>query len=258
MAPLASLPGFHAAQHAVENIFPILKPTDAQDLKTHSSYGVARGFESFLYLYDNVYGGLGISKHFWNAYDRVLETALDKIATCRCAEDEGCPACVRSAQCFSPAKGFSKKDALLILKTLLSGVQMEPSSSHEGEEHFGEPVPSGEPDTFTGEGRPDAGRLVTFGKGALVQHPQFRVGTVVEAETDGSCVIDFRGSGQKRLANAAQYVKLLAGNARATCKRCYRPAGVYSRFCEHCGNRLRYRDVAGTSTHSCATPKRSR
>ena len=45
-----------------------------------------------LYLYDNISGGIGLSRKLYDLHTQLLEAALDLVSQCPCKE--GCPSCV--------------------------------------------------------------------------------------------------------------------------------------------------------------------
>lgn len=225
--------GLHAAEHALGNVFPILKRCDLFDMRTENVYSAGPHQHSFIYLYDNVYGGLGISRYLFDNCGRVLDVALEKIASCSCTEDSGCPACVRSPRCLSPGKALSKTGAISILQGLIDEVKQTPFISHNGQQL---------PPELEGEATPlpveaAAGSLLLIEAGSIVRHDEFGPGQVVERRGDGSYVVDFESRGVTTIASV-EYLSFQEGAAKKQCAKCHNEVPQGFKFCPKCGNKL--------------------
>jgi DEAD/DEAH box helicase domain-containing protein len=80
---------------------------------------IGRPFRPTLYLYDNFPGGIGIAAPLFDLRDRVIERAIDLVASCPCRP--GCPACVGPVLAVDEQAKHTPKAAALRVLRLLRG-----------------------------------------------------------------------------------------------------------------------------------------
>lgn len=92
-----AFPAAHALEHLIQTFVPIHARCDPFDLAsdTRRSEG-----NMVVFLYDNVYGGIGLCRGLVEHTRPVLQQALDAVIGCRCTADEGCSNCIQSKRCF--------------------------------------------------------------------------------------------------------------------------------------------------------------
>ena len=113
----------HAAQHALRKVFPevvICDPNDIDGLHLQEPSQLPK-----LYLYDRFSEGLGLAEELFDAPKPFLTKALERIESCNCLDDEGCPVCLAVYQCREFNRGLTKLGARYILRKLL-GVPVDP------------------------------------------------------------------------------------------------------------------------------------
>ncbi len=104
--------GFHAVEHLLISVAPLLAMCDRWDLG-----GVYSSSSKELFLYDGFPGGIGISRRLFQHYKALAEKALEVVSRCSC--ETGCPKCVMSPKCGSNNEPLSKSSAETILKILI-------------------------------------------------------------------------------------------------------------------------------------------
>ena len=103
--------GFHAAEHLLIAVAPLLAMCDRWDLGGVSSAG-----EGIIYIYDGFPHGIGISERLFQRYNELVSKALNVAESCKC--EEGCPRCVISPKCGSNNQPLDKQDAVKLLKKI--------------------------------------------------------------------------------------------------------------------------------------------
>ena len=83
------------------------------------AFDTIRAFQPTLFLYDNYPGGIGLSAPLFDLRCHVIERARELVAGCACKF--GCPACVGPILASDDARGYSTKDAALLVLRLLGG-----------------------------------------------------------------------------------------------------------------------------------------
>lgn len=85
--------GLAAASNALRNLAPLLIMCDQEDIGVlaETKSVLANGMPSIL-IYDNISGGLGLSRKLYEKQTFWINRAAESIETCPCAD--GCPACV--------------------------------------------------------------------------------------------------------------------------------------------------------------------
>jgi len=85
--------GLAAAGNALRNLAPLFVMCEREDIGSLSEVKsvLADGLPSIL-VYDNIPGGLGLSRKLYENHHKWIASAIEAIAYCPC--EEGCPACV--------------------------------------------------------------------------------------------------------------------------------------------------------------------
>lgn len=109
--------GLAAAAYALRSIAPLLIMCDREDISLLSeNRSVLNDANPAILVYDNIPGGIGLSRKLYDLRNFWIERAIEVIASCQC--DSGCPACVGPVG--EPGFG-GKAEALALLKGLRNG-----------------------------------------------------------------------------------------------------------------------------------------
>lgn len=107
--------GMAALAYLIGNLAPFFVMCAQKDLGVHSEdkSPLAMG-APVIVVYDNVPGGIGLSRKLYELHDRLLYAAMDRVTHCSC--ESGCPACVGPVA----ENGMgAKEEAIAILQELL-------------------------------------------------------------------------------------------------------------------------------------------
>jgi DEAD/DEAH box helicase domain-containing protein len=75
------------------NLAPFFLMCDRQDLDVFcEDKSVLTQNNPIILIYDNISGGIGLSRKLYDLHTQLLEAALDLVSQCPCKE--GCPSCV--------------------------------------------------------------------------------------------------------------------------------------------------------------------
>jgi len=112
--------------HLLRIVAPLFLMCDRSDLVVTTRVRDPFLERPAIYLADNVPGGVGLAEGAWGLRERLLESALEALSSCRC--EQGCPGCVGAS-----AAGEGSKDAAArFLRTLLRDVREENRAAGEG------------------------------------------------------------------------------------------------------------------------------
>lgn len=104
--------GLAAASYALRSIAPLLIMCDREDISLLSeNRSILNDANPAILVYDNVPGGIGLSRKLYDLRNFWIERAIEVIQDCQC--ESGCPACVGPVG--EPGYG-GKKEALALLK----------------------------------------------------------------------------------------------------------------------------------------------
>ncbi len=109
--------GLSALAYLLGNLSPFFVMCDRQDLGVFAEdNSPLAGGNPVILLYDNISGGIGLSRKLFDLHDRILAAALELANNCPC--EMGCPSCVGPVA----ENGEGAKDhAIAILKQLCPG-----------------------------------------------------------------------------------------------------------------------------------------
>jgi len=109
--------GLAAAAYALRSIAPLLIMCDREDISLLSeNRSVLNDANPAILVYDNIPGGIGLSRKLYDLRNFWIERAVEVIQGCQC--ESGCPACVGPVG--EPGYG-GKEEALALLKGLRYG-----------------------------------------------------------------------------------------------------------------------------------------
>ena len=109
--------GLAAAAYALRSIAPLLIMCDREDISLLSeNRSVLNDANPAILVYDNIPGGIGLSRKLYDLRNFWIERAIEVIESCQC--ESGCPACVGPVG--EPGYG-GKAEALALLKGLRYG-----------------------------------------------------------------------------------------------------------------------------------------
>ena len=84
--------GLAAVSYLLVNLAPFFLMCDRSDLGVHSEDGSPLGEGNpVVIIYDNIPGGIGLSKKLYEIDEHLLRAALEQVTNCSCTD--GCPAC---------------------------------------------------------------------------------------------------------------------------------------------------------------------
>lgn len=104
--------GFHAAEHLLIGVSPLLAMCDRWDLG-----GLSVAAVNTIYLYDAFPGGIGIAERLFGQFEVLAEKALEVALSCAC--EDGCPRCVMSPKCGNNNEPLDKKAAVDVLNGMV-------------------------------------------------------------------------------------------------------------------------------------------
>ena len=109
--------GLAAAAYALRSIAPLLVMCDREDISLLSeNRSILNDSNPAILVYDNIPGGIGLSRKLYDLRNSWIERAVEVIQSCPC--ESGCPSCVGPVG--EPGYG-GKSEALALLKGLRSG-----------------------------------------------------------------------------------------------------------------------------------------
>jgi DEAD/DEAH box helicase domain-containing protein len=184
-----SIGGLNALAHAVGNVYMIVDPCDVMDMATHSVLSARDGC-SYIYWFDTVPGGLGITERVFDSFRDLLDLADERIRTCtQCdpdpsVSDRGCPACIHVPRWYEDNEHLSKAEALDLIASIRNTLEehgdgdvftsREYRIRHEGR------LSSVEPDALRGVQQMTGGKhwRRQFAPGSLLRTSDTKEGTV--------------------------------------------------------------------------------
>lgn len=215
--------GVHALEHMLAQMLTVLVPCDANDYSSTYLHKKAENAYT-LYIYDNVHGGIGLSRSAFDLFEKLLGRAVEAMEACSCTEDEGCPFCIQQSGCSAENAHLSKRGALDLAEVLKVTTGLTPARDLD----------------FTRDGQPDS--VVTLNIGDTVFHSKFGIGSVTEvspAAEDAApkWVVTFEKGRAVPFADPNLLSKIEAG-ALKPCSACGErcPTGAVS--CPQCGNSI--------------------
>ncbi|MFB0545512.1 MAG: DEAD/DEAH box helicase [Anaerolineae bacterium] len=112
--------GLHALEHAAIGLLPLFAMCDRMDIGGLSTLRHPDTDRPQVFIYDAFPGGVGIAEKGFELITELWKATLEAVQDCPC--QGGCPSCVQSPRCGNNNEPLDKEAAVLILKTLLSGL----------------------------------------------------------------------------------------------------------------------------------------
>ncbi len=109
--------GISALGYLLVNLAPFFVMCDRKDLDVFcEDNSPLAGNRPVILIYDNISGGIGLSRKLFDLHDQVLKAALELVSKCPC--QDGCPSCVGPV---AENGAGAKENALAILHELAAG-----------------------------------------------------------------------------------------------------------------------------------------
>ena len=107
--------GLSGLGYLLHNLAPLFVMCDINDIFVVVEHEAkfADGLPAIVF-YEEVAGGIGLTKQLYHIHDQLLQTAYDVVTTCSC--EDGCPSCVGPGG--ENGQG-GKQEAIALLKSLL-------------------------------------------------------------------------------------------------------------------------------------------
>lgn len=103
--------GLHAFEHVSISMMPAITGADPKELGG-ISYPYGR-----MFVYDGVPEGNGVTQIVYNKFERIVEMAEQRLASCKC--EEGCPKCILDPTCGNDNRFLNKEIGLEISRKIL-------------------------------------------------------------------------------------------------------------------------------------------
>jgi DEAD/DEAH box helicase domain-containing protein len=116
----ALLGSLHATEHSQIAVLPLLAMCDRWDIGGLSTNVHFQTGLPTIFVYDGYPGGVGIARHGFDQFERLVADAATLIAECPCAE--GCPSCVQSPKCGNLNEPLHKTGALELLDSMIGEI----------------------------------------------------------------------------------------------------------------------------------------
>jgi DEAD/DEAH box helicase domain-containing protein len=108
------LGGIHGVEHLLRSLFPLEILCERDDIGGFSQTCHPHTRQGTIFVYDNVLGGVGLSRAAFTKVESLLKRAYDLVANCSCKH--GCPRCILSPRCQVGNRGLHKDLTRLTLK----------------------------------------------------------------------------------------------------------------------------------------------
>jgi DEAD/DEAH box helicase domain-containing protein len=107
------LGALHATEHGQIAVLPLIAMCDRWDIGGLSTNVHLQTGRPTIFIYDGHPGGVGISRHGYREFERLLGDAHRLIDECPCSD--GCPSCVQSPKCGNLNEPLHKAGALELM-----------------------------------------------------------------------------------------------------------------------------------------------
>lgn len=108
------LGGIHGVEHLLRSLFPLEVLCERDDIGGFSQTAHPHTEQGTIFVYDNVPGGVGLSRTAFTKIESLLKRAYDLVASCGCKH--GCPRCIHSSRCQIGNRGLHKDLTRLTLE----------------------------------------------------------------------------------------------------------------------------------------------
>lgn len=108
------LGGLHGVEHLLMSLFPLEILCEQEDIGGLSQTSHPKTNQGTIFLYDNIPGGVGLSRAAFEKAETLLGRAYNLVAKCEC--EHGCPRCIHSSRCQVGNRALHKDLTILTLE----------------------------------------------------------------------------------------------------------------------------------------------
>jgi DEAD/DEAH box helicase domain-containing protein len=112
------LGALHASEHSQIAVLPLLAMCDRWDIGGLSTNIHFQTGLPTIFIYDGHPGGVGISRHGYDEFERLVADAARLVGECPC--ESGCPSCVQSPKCGNLNEPLHKAGALELMDAIIN------------------------------------------------------------------------------------------------------------------------------------------
>jgi DEAD/DEAH box helicase domain-containing protein len=117
--------GLHAIEHGIISMAPLELRISKDNLNGLSVLDHSETGTGTIFIYDGIKGGVGFSKAIFNNYQNIAAKTADRLKSCNCGQQEGCPACTMSHHCGQSNSPLHRPAANVIIDQFTDGQQRE-------------------------------------------------------------------------------------------------------------------------------------
>jgi DEAD/DEAH box helicase domain-containing protein len=115
-----TLPGLHAAEHALISMFPLEVLCDRRDIGGLSIEVHPYTESPTIFIHGAHRGGVGICSAAYDSFETIISRAHNVVNSCSCSG--GCPSCVYSPHCGNLNEDLSKPKAETLLDSMQTSI----------------------------------------------------------------------------------------------------------------------------------------
>jgi len=108
--------GIHGVEHLLTSLFPLEILCEKGDIGGLSMTSHPATDQGTIFVYDNISGGVGLSKTGFSRIEDLLNRAYNVVINCNC--EQGCPSCIHSSRCRNGNMALHKDLTILMLEWL--------------------------------------------------------------------------------------------------------------------------------------------
>ncbi|MXR51996.1 DUF1998 domain-containing protein [Halovenus sp. WSH3] len=111
--------GLHGAEHGMIKLAPLTLRLDNSDMGGLSTLAHPETHSPVWFIHDAVEGGVGFAHSIYDNFEAVAAKTRERVDSCDCGRDEGCPACLMSSQCGNENEPLHRPATTAILDAVL-------------------------------------------------------------------------------------------------------------------------------------------
>jgi DEAD/DEAH box helicase domain-containing protein len=115
--------GLHGGEHGMIKMAPLELRLDNSDMGGLSTLRHSEVDSPVWFIHDAVEGGVGFSHSIYENFEAVAQRTLERIDSCDCGRDVGCPACLMSSQCGNQNEPLHRPASVGLLEKALEEVK---------------------------------------------------------------------------------------------------------------------------------------